>query len=162
MELTEAQKENVKQWAKDGYGLSEIQKKITAELGLAMTYMDVRLLVLDMGLKLQEKSRPATVDMAASSRSDGMDAKPGNLGPGLAGAEPKPPGGVSVSVDRVTTPGAVASGTVTFSDGVSASWQLDQMGRLALKAVRPGYSPSQQDVQAFQRELSNSLASMGY
>jgi hypothetical protein len=162
MELTEAQKESVKQWAKDGCGLSEIQKKITAELGIAMTYMDVRLLVLDMGLKLKEKSRSAELDMASPARSEGADTKPKSRGPDLAGTEPKRSGGVSVSMDRVTAPGAVASGTVTFSDGVSASWQLDQFGRLALNAGRPGYSPSQQDVQAFQKELTNSLARMGY
>jgi hypothetical protein len=162
MELTEAQKQSVKQWAKEGCGLSEIQKKITADLGVAMTYMDVRLLMLDMGINLQEKSRPAEVDMSASAHSEDMDPGPKNRGAGLSGAESTRSGGVSVAVDRVTAPGSVASGTVTFSDGVSASWHLDQLGRLALKAGRPGYTPSQQDVQALQRELTNALAKMGY
>ena len=115
-----------------------------------------------MGIKLQEKSRAAEVDMVARAGSEGMDISPKNQGTGLSGAEPKRPGGVSVAVDRVTAPGSVASGTVTFSDGVSASWHLDQLGRLALNAGRAGYTPSQQDVQALQRELTNALAKMGY
>jgi hypothetical protein len=126
-----------------------------------MTYMDVRLLVLDMGIKLQEKSRGPEIDMAASSPSQGMETQPKSRGAGVPGTAPKP-SGVSVAVDRVTAPGSVASGSVTFSDGVTASWHLDQFGRLALNAGRAGYTPSQQDVQALQKELTNALAKMGY
>ena len=55
MELTREQKQTIETWIKEGNGLSEIQKKITSEMGISMTYMDVRLLVIDMGLKVKEK-----------------------------------------------------------------------------------------------------------
>jgi hypothetical protein len=71
------------------------------------------------------------------------------------------PGGVTVDVDRLTKPGALASGTVRFSDGVSAAWSLDQMGRLGLSATTPGYKPSEGDIVAFQQELRSALEKMG-
>ena len=52
----------------------------------------------------------------------------------------------------------MASGSVTFSDGVTGGWYLDQMGRLALtKISKPGYQPSREDLEAFQIELQNKL-----
>ncbi len=73
-------------------------------------------------------------------------------------------GNVSVAVDKVTLiPGAVASGTVTFSDGVTAKWIIDQYGRPGFTEVsQPGYRPSPQDGQAFMQELSRSLQQRGY
>src|SRR5262249_9651021 len=45
-------------------------------------------------------------------------------------AAPADGGNVTVSVDNVTLiPGALASGTVTFSDGVTGKWVVDQYGR---------------------------------
>jgi len=54
------------------------------------------------------------------------------------------------------------SGSVTFSDGVSATWALDQMGRLALKAASPGYRPPQEDLREFQLALQRELQKQGY
>jgi hypothetical protein len=66
-------------------------------------------------------------------------------------------------MDRVMQAGALASGTLTFSDGVSAKWMLDQVGRLGLSSVStPGYQPSPEDIQAFQLELQNKIAARGY
>jgi hypothetical protein len=42
---------------------------------------------------------------------------------------------------------------VTFSDGETAEWMLDQTGRLGLNPTKPGYRPSEADVMSFQREL---------
>ena len=73
-------------------------------------------------------------------------------------------GNVSLAVDKVTLiPGAVASGTVTFSDGVTGKWIIDQYGRPGFTEVsQPGYRPSPQDSQAFMQELSRSLKQRGY
>lgn len=80
--------------------------------------------------------------------------------------EDLPPGGsnVSVAVDKVTLiPGAVASGTVTFSDGVTGKWIIDQYGRPGFTEVsQPGYRPKPADAQAFMQELSRSLQQRGY
>lgn len=71
-------------------------------------------------------------------------------------------GGVTIDIDRITRPGTVVSGSVTFSDGVSGKWALDQYGRLMLDTGQPGYKPSAPDVQAFQRELQTQLARHGF
>ncbi len=81
-------------------------------------------------------------------------------------AEPPPAGAakVSVSVDKVSLiPGALASGSVTFSDGVSGNWIVDQYGRPGFtKISQDGYRPSPADAQAFMRELSAALQKQGY
>jgi hypothetical protein len=79
----------------------------------------------------------------------------------LAGAAPAGAGGVKVDLDRVVRPGAAVSGSVTFSDGTSGKWAMDQYGRLMLDTGKKGYQPAAADVQAFQRELSRQLQQHG-
>ena len=71
---------------------------------------------------------------------------------------------VSVSVDKVTLiPGAIASGTVTFSDGVTGKWVVDQYGRPGFTEVsQPGYRPAPADAQAFMQELSLAMQQRGF
>jgi hypothetical protein len=73
-------------------------------------------------------------------------------------------GNVTVNVDTVTLiPGALASGTVTFSDGVTGKWIVDQYGRPGFTEVsKPGYRPSPGDAQAFMQELSVALQKRGF
>ncbi len=151
MELIEEQKKAVASWAAEGLGLSDIQKRLLGDFGVSMTYMDVRFLVLELGAELQDK--PETRQVAVDAIVDAPAA-------GTAGATAL--GGVSVDVDVVTKPGAIVSGTVTFSDGVKATWFLDQLGRLALDAVQPGYKPNEQDLAGFQQELRTVLQKRGF
>lgn len=71
---------------------------------------------------------------------------------------------VTVDVDKVTlNPGAIASGSVTFSDGVTAKWIVDTYGRPGFTEVsQPGYRPKPEDAQAFMQELSLQLQKRGY
>jgi hypothetical protein len=97
--------------------------------------------------------------------SDDEDELPADDFPEDAALPPDAPagaGGVTVDVDRITRPGTVVSGSVTFSDGVSGKWALDQYGRLMLDTGQPGYKPSAPDVQAFQRELQMQLQRHGF
>jgi hypothetical protein len=150
MNLDEAQRKKVAGWIEEGLKLADIQKKLESEFGLRVTYLDVRLLVDD--LKLRPKDPVVT-------------AKP----PPSVLDEPKPatapaaetPGKTSVTVDTVTRPGALVSGKVTFSDGKSAEWILDQTGRLGLVPGEKGYKPSPADLQDFQIALQNELQRLG-
>jgi hypothetical protein len=74
-----------------------------------------------------------------------------------------PPGGsrVKVVLDRVVRPGAMVSGSVTFSDGTSGKWAMDQYGRLMLDPGKKGYQPPAADIEGFQRELSRQLQRHG-
>jgi len=73
-----------------------------------------------------------------------------------------PAGSLKLEVDRIMRPGTVVSGNVTFSDGVSGKWALDQYGRLMLDTGQKGYQPSAADVQNFQRELQQQLQRHGF
>jgi hypothetical protein len=164
MELTEQQKTTITGWVKEGCGLSEIQRRLASEFGLRPTFMDVRFLILDLGLEIREKSTPRAAPKAAAPEVDAPMED--DAGEGFAEeAEDLPadgPGGVSVEVDRIMKPGALVSGTVTFSDGVKAAWTLDQYGRLALDAKQPGYRPSPEDIEGFQVALQKEVAKKGY
>ncbi|PWU06940.1 MAG: hypothetical protein C5B43_01045, partial [Verrucomicrobia bacterium] len=62
----------------------------------------------------------------------------------------------------IMRPGTLVSGNVTFSDGMSGTWQLDQQGRIGLIPSTEGYRPSQDDIQEFQIKLQDALHKAGY
>jgi hypothetical protein len=158
MVLNDQQKQDVRNWLAEGSSLSDVQKRLREEHQIAMTYMDVRLMVLELGAAVKDKPQPKPVDAPSTTDADPQNATVDEL-PGSDGT----PGGVSVTADRVVQAGALASGTVTFSDGVTANWMLDQTGRLGLSSTsQPGYRPSPEDVQAFQIELQAKLGARGY
>ena len=72
-----------------------------------------------------------------------------------------PASDLTVEVDALTIPGTFASGAVTFSDGTKAKWYLDQLGRLSLDDVPPGYRPSPGDAALFQSRLVEALRARG-
>ncbi len=125
MTLEAEQKNRVNGWIGEGRSLSEIQDLLKSELDIGLTYMEVRFLVDDLGLQLQDpepdpepESEPeapaAGATQAAESSADDAAGKappvtdPDNLVDG---------GKVSVVVDKIARPGAIVSGRVTFSDG---------------------------------------------
>ena len=176
--LTAEQTAAVRRWVEEGAGLNDVQRRLKDEFGISMTYMDVRFLVLDIGAEVKDKEPPKAAEKPAApaagdapfaqSAADGgdedfADAPPGG-DDGLADETPAGDGDassgkVSVSLDKVVQVGAMMSGTVTFSDGVSGNWILDRFGRLALtKVSQPGYQPSDADLAAFQMELQSKLS----
>ncbi len=159
MQLNDEQKQAVAGWIAEGAGISEVQRRIESEFGIKLTYMDVRFLLLD--LEVTPKDKPSPQKSAPAPADAGAPPSADTGGP-VGDTMPGGGGGVSVSFDKVVQPGAVVSGSVTFSDGVSATWMLDQTGRLAINASKPDYRPSEQDVQQFQVELRNGLQKMGF
>ena len=162
MNLDESQRNKVAAWIADGLKLSEIQNRIGSELGLRMTYMEVRMLVDDLKLtpKDPEPPKPATPAAPSPLASDAPATNP-PLSPQPEAAPESPAGGVSVTVDQLARAGTLVSGGVTFSDGQRADWYLDQAGRLGVSPAQQGYKPSAADVQQFQIALQDELAKMG-
>ena len=170
MSLTPEQTAAVSNWVAAGDNLSVIQKKLREQFDVAMTYMDVRFLVDDLNLQL--KDPPKKVDASDVSKSQpkaapGAGTSPSRSEDGALPAEdelpPAGPGSVSVNVDSVTLlPGAIASGEVTFSDGVTGKWIIDQQGRPGFtKISQPGYRPTPEDGQAFMQLLEAELQKKG-
>ncbi len=191
MKLAPEQANAVKSWINAGASIAEVQKRLQDEFQLALTYRDTRFLIDDLGLDIQAPPAPKTAaptpavnpppagaDRGAPPPVPGADAElvddgadyddlgddpegaAASLNPEAAGAGGT--GSVTVEVDRVMRPGTVVSGSVTFGDGKSGKWALDQYGRLMFEGNPPGYRPSAGDLQAFQRELSSVLQRQGY
>jgi hypothetical protein len=146
MNLDDTQRQKVAAWIDEGLKLAEIQKRLESELGLRMTYLEVRLLVDD--LKLKPKDPPPPLKPAVKPE----DAFP---------LPPAVPGKVNVTVDQLARPGALVSGKVKFSDGKMADWVLDQAGRLSVIPGEKGYKPAAADVQEFQIALQQELQKLG-
>ncbi|MDB6075715.1 MAG: hypothetical protein JWO89_3355 [Verrucomicrobiaceae bacterium] len=147
--LTPEQQTAVEQWAAEGANLNEVQQRLKAQFDLSMTYLDARLLMVDLDLKLKEKERAKEpVPAPAPVIGEGEAAAPGS-------------GAVTVTLDELAIEGAMCSGKVTFSDGKIAGWYIDQQGRLGMKAPEPGYKPPEADVPVFQEELERVLAAAG-
>ncbi len=156
MNLTDAQRARVAEWINAGAKMSEIQNRLLSELGLKLTYMEVRFLVDDLKLTPKDPEPPKVVAPPPEP--------PKKAGAPLSSAdEPLPVmGNVSVTVDHIAKPGTIVSGKVTFSDGQTADWYLDQTGRLGVAPTITGYKPSAADVKDFQMLLQSELAKMGY
>ena len=166
--INDEQKAQIQSWADDGDDLSAIQKKLADELDVHVTYMEVRFLMGDLGipakeepveeapeeaeevLEVVEAEVPSEGEVAAEVAGEEPAAEPEAEAP--AEEETALPS-VKVTMSEVLPMGAMAGGTVTFSDGVLANWAVDQMGQLSLDASDPAYRPGEADVQSFQIEL---------
>ena len=165
MSLTAEQKQAVATWVAAGDNLSTVQRKLADQFQVAMTYRDVRFLVDDLNLDLKDAApKVDTSDITKASAPKPAEPAPEPMDEDLDGLPPEGEGSVTVSVDKVTLiPGAIASGTVTFSDGVTGKWMVDQYGRPGFTEVsQQGYRPKPDDAQAFMQELSLALQQRGF
>jgi hypothetical protein len=188
MTLSPEQKQTVAGWVAGGDNLSAVQKKLAEQFKLSLTYRDVRFLVDDLNLELKDPAPKVDASDVSKTPAPRPAAEPGKKGlidklkekvgmaPGAVEEDDLPPddlpedfpaapagtGSLSVDLDRIVRPGFMVSGSVTFSDGVSGKWALDQQGRLMLETPQKGYQPSAPDVQAFQRELQVQLQKQGF
>lgn len=151
-DLTDEHRSTMEQWAQEGAQLADFQKRLKGQFGLNVTYMDTRFLILDLGLELRpEDSDEDEVTPEREGEAEATTAEPLDV----LDPEPAPEsiGGVKVSKDELTRPGAIVSGTVTFSDGERAVWLIDQMGRPGLDPETPGYQPAESDLIEFEQYL---------
>ena len=156
--LTEEQISAMKQWAEEGSDLSDIQKRLKGQLGLNVTYMDTRLLVLDLGIEIMGEANddesPEPEEAEPVSAEEAVIVDPGQA---EAGEGEPPDGSVQVTTDEISRPGAVISGTVTFSDGEKAIWLIDEYGRPGLEPETSGYQPTEADLGEFEKHLRTLL-----
>jgi hypothetical protein len=193
MSLTPEQKNIVASWVAAGDSLSAVQKKLSGQFKLSMTYMDVRFLVDDLDLTLKDPAPPPAAaasvpppspsgpaarpdfpnrtpldeDEAFDPASDDRQTKPTPMPDELDDdvmPEADAATSVRVEVDNVTlVPGALASGSVTFGDGVTGKWIVDNYGRPGFTQIsQPDYRPTAADADAFMRQLSAVLQKRGY
>jgi hypothetical protein len=195
MSLTPEQKNAVAFWVAAGDSLSDVQKKLSEQFKVSMTYMDVRFLVDDLDLTLKDSAPPPAPaapaqpspqagpaarpdfpsripldeDEAFEPATDDRQTRPAPMSGEFDDDDEVEPeaetaSSVRVEVDNVTLiPGALASGSVTFGDGVTGKWIVDNYGRPGFTQIsKPDYRPSAADADAFMRQLGAALQKRGY
>lgn len=153
MQLNEEQKKKVAEWISDGLSLSEIQDRMGTQWNIRMTYMEARMLIGDLQLLPKDPVVPAPEKPA--EQESAQEEQPADAAGEALGA-------VSVTTDTIARPGAMISGRVTFSDGQTGMWHLDQFGRFNLIPPVPGYKPSEEDIQKIQPLLDRELSKAGF
>ncbi len=175
MQLDDKQKKIVTGWIEEGLDLSEIQDRLESEFDISMTYMDVRFLVGDLKLVPKDLEEPAEEADETDELNDGQQMEPTPDNPFPAPEDPlavesqpaddneqnnndsNEAGNVSISVSSITKPGMMASGSVTFSDGVTCDWYVDQFGSPGLVPPSEGYQPPGADMPIFGQKLQQAL-----
>ena len=156
--ITEEQVGEIKEWAAAGAQLSEIQKKIEGEMKLNLTYMDTRFLILDLEITLRDLEEEAREKVAKEQAEKVAESGDLNESDELTIEDPEvlpadnTSANVSVTINKVSNPGFIASGRVTFSDGNAGMWYIDDQG-LGIQPDVLDYQPSRPDIEAFQKEL---------
>ncbi len=145
--FTPEQIEQMRAEARKLRSVGELQTYINSTFGMRLTYLETRFLMDDYALELAEP-KPSAPEQKPQTLTDPIEGDVIDEGGGT----------VRVSVDPVTRPGKVVNGTVTFSDGKTATWGLDALGRLSLSPTQIGYRPSQEDMIQFQEALQEQLA----
>jgi hypothetical protein len=151
-QLSPEQLAHVEQWASEGANLNQVQDRLRSEFAINLTYLDARLLMLEVGVRI--KDRPKEIVKApepAVEESSGIS--PEVVDDDLHGDDSMADGSVTLVADHITIPGAIISGKVSFSDGQKASWHMDQTGRLSLAGAPKGYQPPAADIPVFQQQL---------
>jgi len=179
MSLTEDQKKTIGEWIQSGADLSKIQQSLKEEFELNLTYLDTRFLLGDLGLEVTEEEEeeeetvpeepiseeqdPSSIPNEEELETESKDQETLPEGPEEEkdGENENKTTNVNLTVDSLTQPQCIISGKVTFSDGKSAAWYIDQLGRLSLNPDEEGYSPAQEDLAVFQNELRNVLSKQG-
>lgn len=159
--LSDEQVVRIRSWAEEGAQLPDIQRRLDSELGVKVTYMEVRFLLGDLGIELKSpepEPEPEKEPGEDSLEDEGYFSDEA----GADDDEGASPGGVKVSFSELVRPGTAASGRVTFANGKTAEWWVDQYGRLGLNPDDREFRPSETDMLEFQRELQRVARQRGY
>ncbi len=158
--LSPQQRQLVEQWATEGANLNQIQDRLRAECEMTLTYMETRLLILELGVKIQDKPReaPPVEKPAPAPAAEAEASLPGDAAADLPAGDID----LKITVDEVPPAGAIVSGKATFSDGNIIMWFLDQMGRFGMRGPTADYKPPAADIPVFQRELDTILQLRGF
>lgn len=148
MNLSKEEKEQLQSWLANGLNFSTIYKHVSNDWKKNITYMELKFAIDDLHLEFPKVTK--------ISEEETKKEEPINLNTVESAHK------VTIEIDKIMPPGAILSGSVTFSDGMTGSWQLDQRGRIAINPLTEAYHPSEEDIQEFERQLQQVLHKAGY
>lgn len=139
----------IKEKLDQGMSLSDVQKLLASELGIRMTYLDLRLLAADLEVNWKKQEKPKSDDEMDISKLPATPAEDD---------EPR----TKVTVSKLARPGMALSGDVEFLSGAKGEWFLDSYGRLGFNPADGSSQPTEEDLRDFQVELQSKLSGGGY
>lgn len=138
----------------DGLDLSQVQTALKNDHGISLTYMELRMIALDLPVDWEQYDSPKEEE-AVEEEEDASDEEPAE------DAAATGPGQTSVTLNKVQPPGAMLSGQVTFASGAQGDWYIDQFQRFGF-TPKGDAEPTQEDMQEFQQELQRMLQGGAY
>jgi hypothetical protein len=139
----------IKEKLDEGLSLSDVQKLLDSELGIKMTYLDLRLLAADLEVNWQKQDE-AKAEEAKSDDDMDITKIPEDEDDGTPRTK--------VEVSKLARPGMAMSGTVEFLSGAKGEWFLDSYGRLGFNPEEGSSQPTEEDLQDFQMVLQKQLS----
>nr|HPN83975.1 hypothetical protein [Victivallales bacterium] len=135
----------------NGAGLSEIQRKLSDEHQVRMTFLDLKLIVSEIKDAAQtldrnsgkSEQKEAVVSQVQEGNDESAD--------GTVETEIMDEGATVVELDKLLKPGTALSGNVKFASGAKADWAIDNYGRFTLSNATG--KPTSEDIALFQAEL---------
>jgi len=155
-----------------GVSLSDVQKALSEQFGIRMTYLDLRMLAAGLQVDWQKQDKQVPKQAAPPSATT-TEAEGSELPVGAEDAPAEDDGveddamadegendvsdGTTVTVSKLVRPGTSLSGDVTFASGAHGEWYIDNMGRLGLALAEGSSKPDENDIRSFQIELRKAL-----
>jgi hypothetical protein len=139
----------IKEKLDQGVSLSEVQRLLDSELGIRMTYLDLRLLAADLEVNWEKQAKAKSEDEMDISKIPPPEDE---------NAEPT----TKVTVSKLARPGMAMSGDVEFLSGAKGEWFLDSYGRLGFNPAPGSSKPTEDDLVDFQHVLQSKLSGGGY
>ena len=133
----------IKSQLDQGVTLSDIQKLLEKEHDHRMTYMDLRLISSELEVNWQ--------------MLDGVPEEPDSEEEDAQAVDATVVGETQINVSKLTRPGAMLHGDVTFQSGCTADWHVDSTGRLGLNPTGGSAEPGEEDIADFQEKLQAML-----
>lgn len=156
--VSDEQLSMVRLWASQGIDLNGIQKKLAAECGVHLTFMEVRFLLLDHGIEIAQPQAEKAPEQPAQPAQATPEAQQTETPTAPAAMGTPTPVKPKMMLDDIQIPGTILSGKCEFPSGTKVSWQIDQMGQLACEQLSGTMTPDEQ--QAFVFELRQILSKM--
>ncbi len=176
MAATEQERnEFIRKCIAEGMSLSKVQDALNSELGIHMTYMELRMLTSELSVnwtaqdKKTEAAKPHSKPQDAPKQKPAEETDDDGMGDEMPPEEEGAPadedgaadglggGTTKVEVSKLVPPGAALAGTVTFASGAHGEWYVDQAGRLGYDLDEGSSKPTQKDLQLFAMELRKQL-----
>lgn len=124
-----------------GVKLSTIQTMLEKDFGIKLTFMELRLIASDLEVNWDKQGHVPREEIKVTPK-----------------AVKTPCETALITISKITKPGTMINGEVTFKSGNRAEWWIDSTGRPGLNPLEGYDPPEQEDIPDFSMRLQEVLA----